>query len=413
MYLKKIAISAVSSLFAMLIIITISNRSEAQSALQNIEKEFIQLVQKVNPAIVEVRTIRERENPDRPIPFSIPRNARPPGGQMLRPSAEGEFRRSIGSGIIIDKRGYIITTANVVQRANKIEISLYDGRTLEAKLIGLDPQTDVAVLKIEAKNLSVAMIGDSDDIMSGSWVITVGKSYGLSPTLSFGIVSGFEPFPGNSVLNAIKMNAAVNPGNSGGAVVNTSGQVVGVIAATLAEPRIMEIQPHLPPSAPDQNQRGPRIPPKGDNPQLPNEFRLGIDRMRASFMDKRETSFAIPINEVNRIAKVLIQYGQVQRGWLGIEIQVLPPEYRQTQPLDQKDQRGVLVKDVRDSSPADKAGIRKGDMILEFDGKPIYSPRDLRRLVSQQAPGNEVKIKFYRENKEQSITVKLGIFPKD
>lgn len=417
MYLKKIAISAVSSLFAMLIIITISNRSEAQSALQNIEKEFIQLVQKVNPAIVEVRTIRERENPDRPTTFSIPRNARPPGGQMMRPSAEGEFRRSVGSGIIIDKGGYIITTANVVEGASKIEISLYDGRRLEAKLIGLDPQTDVAVLKIEAKNLSVAMIGDSDDIMSGSWVITVGKSYGLSPTLSFGIVSGFEPFPGNSVLNAIKMNAAVNPGNSGGAVVNTSGQVVGVIAAALAEPRIMEIQPHLPPGAPDQ--RGSRIPPKGDSPQLPNEFRLGIDRMRASFMDKRETSFAIPINEVNKVAKELIQYGQVQRGWLGIDIQKLPPEYRQAQPAPPSAQRGVrgvrgvLVEDVRPSSPADKAGIRKGDMILEFDGKPIYSPRDLRRLVSQQAPGNEVKIKFYRENKEQSITVKLGIFPKD
>jgi serine protease Do len=175
----------------------------------------------------------------------------------------------------------------------------------------------------------------------------------------------------------------------------------------------MEIQPHLPPNAPDQSQREPRIPPKiGDNPQLP-EFRFGIDRMRASFMDKRETSFAIPINEVNKVAKELIQYGQVQRGWLGIHIQRLLPEYRQAQPAPPSAQRGVLVEEVRPSSPADKAGIRKGDIILEFNGKPIYSPGDLQRLVSQQAPGNEVKIKFYRENKEQSITVKLGMFPKD
>ena len=260
--------------------------------LKSMERDFIKIVEDVGPAIVEVsaafradevtvvsssrdpanleKSIVEMEIQLEVLKRNLP-NADPKVIRLKNQIAESReklkqrersvttwhfderlpsVRENVGTGIIIDKNGYIVTTESVVGGANRVQVNLADGRNFEAKLVGADPDTDIALVKIDAENLPIAPLGNSDVLKAGSWVVTIGRSYGKSPTLSFGIVGGLEPLPGRpAYYDAIKINASASPGNSGGGVIDTNGTVVGIITAALAEPRAIDFEPFIPQSS--------------------------------------------------------------------------------------------------------------------------------------------------------------------
>ena len=204
--------------------------------LRSMERDFIKIVEDVGPAIVEVSAALNsfRAEPSR------------------RSSYErlSDVLENVGTGIIIDKNGYIVTTESVIGGAKSVRVNLADGRDFEAKMVGADSDTDIALVKIDAENLPTAPLGNSDILKAGSWVVTIGRSYGKSPTLSFGIVGGVEPLPGRpAYYDAIKINVSASPGNSGGGVIDTNGTVVGIITAALAEPRAIDFEPFIPRSS--------------------------------------------------------------------------------------------------------------------------------------------------------------------
>lgn len=204
--------------------------------LRSMERDFIKIVEDVGPAIVEVSAAFNsfRAEPSR------------------RSSYEhlSDVLENIGTGIIIDRNGYIVTTESVVGGAKSVRVNLADGRDFEAKIVGADSDTDMALVKINAENLPIAPLGNSDILKAGSWVVTIGRSYSRSPTLSFGIVGGLEPLPGRpAYYDAIKVNVSASPGNSGGGVIDTNGTVVGIITAALAEPRAIDLEPFTPQSS--------------------------------------------------------------------------------------------------------------------------------------------------------------------
>jgi len=204
--------------------------------LRSMERDFIKIVEDVSPAIVEVSAVFNSFHAE---PFK-------------RSSYErlSDVLENIGTGIIIDKNGYIVTTESVIGGAKSVQVNLADGRDFEAKIVGADPDTDIALVKIDAENLPTAPLGNSDIIKAGSWVITIGRSYGKSSTLSFGIIGGLEPLPGRpAYYDAIKINVSASPGNSGGGVIDTNGAVVGIITAALAEPRAVDFEPFMPQSS--------------------------------------------------------------------------------------------------------------------------------------------------------------------
>ena len=342
------------------------------SVLQSMEREFQAIVKSVQPSVVEVVatcTVTPEEISGRV-------------GTLLSDDSEtGLSYENIGSGIIIDTAGYIVTTAGVVENATEIEVVFTDGKRTSGTLLGVDGLTDIAVLSVENGNLPQTRIGDSDQIDMGSWVITVGSSYGHSSTLSFGTVSGLEILPDRPFYDAIKINASVNPGNSGGAVINTSGEIVGVIAAKLENPIS-----HL------------------LNLTLPELTQEQATRMKASTPSGRtwlnsEVGFAIPINTVKHIAEQLAQYGKVPRGWLGVR-------------LEQESERttavGVRVTEVTKGSPADKSGIKYRDVIVEFKGKPVHTFLELKKQVASFPPDTRVTVKLYRDGQFLLREVVLG-----
>lgn len=274
-----------------------------------------------------------------------------------------------------------MTTSAVVEGAEEIEVVFADGQRNRAKLRGIDSLTGIAVLAVEDDYPRKTKIGDSDQIRPGAWVVTVGSSYGYSPTLSFGIVSGLEILPNRPFYDVIKFNAAVNPGNSGGAVVNTSGEIVGIITAILAEP-------YFTPSPDDiLGLTSPNL--SGEQPSIARP--TPIER---NVWMGNEIGFAIPIKTVQAIAKQLIQYGEVRRGWLGVRIE--------------QDPVGVRVTKVLENTPAQKAGIFTQDVITEFDNTPVHTSRELQKLVADSAPNMQVTIKIRRGQQELQRNVVLG-----
>ncbi|MFC1718254.1 trypsin-like peptidase domain-containing protein [Candidatus Poribacteria bacterium] len=205
----------------------------SDSILRSMEKEFIRIVDDVSPAIVEIiATRRDSIGQQQSDHLFFPQL------QRMTPYRVSE---NVGTGIIFDKRGYIITTESVVGGADKVLVTLADGRILKAEIMGIDSPTDVALIRIDAKNLPTVHFGNSDNVQAGSWIVTIGRSYGSSPTLSFGVVSGLETLPGTpGFYDAIKINASVSPGNSGGGVIDMDGRLVGIITAALAEPRAID-----------------------------------------------------------------------------------------------------------------------------------------------------------------------------
>jgi len=282
-----------------------------------------------------------------------------------------QSQRSLGSGFIVDKDGYILTNRHVIEGADKIQVTLADGKRFDAKLVGKDARTDVALLKIEPKTtLTVLNLGDSDQTDVGEWVMAVGNPFGLSGnSVTVGVVSfKGRPLPLNTQGNTnpvemIQTDASINPGNSGGPLLNTRGEVIGINTLIITQ-------------------------------GLPQSAGVG---------------FAVPINVAKEILPQLRTRGKVVRGWLGIKIQGLTDDMARTYRM--KDNKGALISEVTSPSPAEQAGLRADDVVVGVDGRAIEDNGDLTRYIASKAPGTTVNLRVLRGGAEQTIPVTLGTFP--
>lgn len=289
----------------------------------------------------------------------------------LRQPKEREMRQtSLGSGVVVSPEGYILTNNHVVEGATELKVSFADKRELMAKIIGTDPGTDLAVIKVEAKNLPGVPMGDSNKTQVGDFVLAIGNPFGLENTITFGIVSA----TGRGNLNGlaqygdfIQTDAAINPGNSGGALVNMHGELIGINTAIYTQ-----------------------------------SFERG----------NQGVGFAIPISTARDIMDQLLKSGKVTRGFLGLLPQDLSPALAEEFHLP-RDQHGALVGDVTAGAPADQAGIRKGDVITEVNGSKVTDAQSLRNLVANIAPGSTVNIQLIREGKPLSVRAVLKERPVD
>jgi len=322
---------------------------------------FAAVAEAVKPAVININTVSSRSGPGR-TPFEEYF-----GEEFFRrffgDLPERIPQRSLGSGVIVDPSGIALTNAHVVERASEIEVVTLDGAKHKAKVVGADRKTDLAVLKLEGKGgFKHVRLGDSDSVQVGDWVIAVGSPFGLQATVTAGIVSAKARQLGQGPFDDfLQTDAAINPGNSGGPLVNMQGEVVGINTAIVA----------------------------GGS---------GI-------------GFAIPSNMAQRIYTELVAKGRVTRGWLGVSIQPLTPELAKS--FGAKDTKGILVSDVLTDSPAAKAGLRAGDILLEFEGKAMEGPGDLQRAVGLTAPGQVAKLKVWREQAERTVEVKIGEAPEE
>lgn len=273
-----------------------------------------------------------------------------------------EFRQQgSGSGTIIDKEGHILTNNHVVGEADKITVSLLDGREFEGKVVGTDPLTDIAVIKIDADNLTVLPMGDSDAIRIGETVIAIGNPFGLSHTVTMGIISakGRSNMDIADYEDFIQTDAAINPGNSGGPLINLEGRIIGVNTAIFS--------------------------------------RTG---------GYQGIGFAVPINMAANVMDQLIKKGEVTRGWLGIYLQDITNDLKDAMNLE--DTRGALVSQVAEDSPAEKGGLKRGDVIVKFEGKAVKDAEHLKNLVGMESPGKKVFIEVSRKGERKALTVTLG-----
>ncbi len=286
---------------------------------------------------------------------------------MRVPYGRGQRMRGQGSGVIVDaKQGYVVTNFHVVQDAAALEVKLAEGRTItDVRLVGYDVLMDLAVLKLNAQNLTAAEWGNSDDLEVGDWVLAVGNPYGLDGTFTSGIVSAKERrglARGSPYQDFLQTDAAVNPGNSGGPLVDITGKIVGINTAILGE-----------------------------------AFR-GI-------------SFAIPSNEAQKVYNQLITEGRVARGWLGVGLDNLSAE--QMKELDVEQTGGILVKRVLPNSPAALGGLRVGDVILQWDGKPATDAMELTLDIARRKSGDKVEMIVLRGGGPQKLTITIGQRPDD
>lgn len=332
------------------------------------DRNFVQVAKAVTPAVVNIATVRAGRAEGMPnMPFDDPFFRRFFGDEFFRRFEAPRERkeRSLGSGVIVDAGGLIVTNNHVVNKADDVKVLLSDKREFKAKLIGTDPKTDLAVLRIEAEHLHTIPWADSDKLEVGEFVLAVGNPFGLNQTVTMGIVSavGRASMGIAEYEDFIQTDAAINPGNSGGALVNARGELVGINTAIFSQ--------------------------SGGN--------MGI-------------GFAVPSNMARAILDQLVEHGKVVRGWLGVSIQEVSPELAGQFGLSEA--KGVLVSDVLDESPAKKAGIERGDVILEFDGKAADSPTQLRNLVAQTPVGKKVGVKFIRDKKTKSVDLTIVEQPK-
>jgi len=270
-------------------------------------------------------------------------------------------QRSLGSGFVIDSDGSILTNNHVVENAQKIVVKLADEQEYDAKVIGRDSKTDIAVIKINAKTaLPAASFGDSDGLQVGEWVMAIGNPFGLDSTVTSGIISGTGRHIGQGAYdNFIQTDASINPGNSGGPLINMRGEVIGINTAIFSR--------------------------TGGN--------IGI-------------GFAIPINLVKELLPQLRGKGKVTRGYLGVLIQKVTPEIAESLGMDRP--RGALVANVSKDGPAEKAGVKVGDVIIEFDGKEVKDSGELPIIVARTAIDKKARMKVLRDKKEVSLTVAVG-----
>jgi serine protease Do len=336
---------------------------DPHAVLRAMEEAFSTVAGRVMPAVVNVSTIPKRT--PSPAPDAAEKFKEFFGEEFFeryfrrRPR---EDTRASGSGVIVDGNGYILTNNHVIENAQEIIVRLSDARKFTAKLVGSDPKTDLAVLKVEAAApLPVAELGDSDTLRVGQWAIAIGNPFGLDRTVTVGIISATARtrVGVTTYENFIQTDASINPGNSGGPLLNLDGRVIGVNTAIVASGQ-------------------------------------GI-------------GFSIPINMAREVMRQLISSGRVVRGWLGVVIQELNDELAPSFGAREKD--GVLVADVMRGGPAESGGLRVGDIILEFDGSRITEVPELQRRVAGIPPGRGVPVKVLRDRAPVTLTVKVGEMP--
>ncbi|MGD9888707.1 MAG: DegQ family serine endoprotease [Halothiobacillaceae bacterium] len=332
--------------------------------------DFVQTVKDVSPSVVNISTTQKRPKMAQGIPpAGIPMFPEGhPFNELFKHFYEGQPgyetpnqrpAQSLGSGFIIDSSGVILTNAHVVKDAESITVRLQDKRELPAKVLGMDERTDVAVLKVEARGLPVARLGNSDQVEVGEWVLAIGSPFGLDFTATQGIVSALaRNLPDDTYVPFIQTDAAVNPGNSGGPLFNTKGEVIGI------------------------------------NSQIYSRS--------GGYMG---LSFAIPINTATQVADQLRSNGKVVRGWLGVMIQPIDADLAKSFGLDRP--HGALVAQVQPDSPAAKAGVKSGDVILKFNGQPIDSTAQLPAKVAATAIGSKVELNILRDGKEKTLDVTI------
>ena len=282
------------------------------------------------------------------------------GPQTGKDPSKGEPpHRGVGSGVIVDSRGFVLTNHHVIERADEIELTLTDGQTFTGTVIGRDPKTDLAVVKVDAdQELPAARLGDSDTVKVGQWAVAIGNPFGLGHSLTVGVISGVGrgELGLSTFEDYIQTDASINPGNSGGPLLNIRGEVIGINTA---------------------------INPVG-----------------------RGIGFAIPINMAKEVMQQLVESGRVVRGYLGVVIQTLSPELASK--FDVADNAGVLVGDILRGSPAENAGLKRGDVILDFAGRPVHKMQELQRLVAGTRPGTPVRLKVLRDRQEQLVALEIG-----
>jgi serine protease Do len=324
---------------------------------------FAQVAESVAPAVVNINTVT-RVSGRTPVEEFF-------GDEFFKrffgeaPDRQ-QVQRSLGSGVIVDASGVVLTNAHVVERATEIEVATADGKKHKAKVMGVDRKTDLAVLKLQSGGpYAAANLGDSDRVRVGDWVLAIGSPFGLQQTVTAGIISAKGRSIGQGPYDDfLQTDAAINPGNSGGPLVNMSGEVVGINSAILSR--------------------------TGGN--------VGI-------------GFSIPVNMAKRIYTELAAKGKVTRGWLGVSIQPLTPDLAKGFGL--KEPNGVLISDVVQDSPAAVAGVTSGDIIIEFDKKKVDSPQELQKVVASTQPGRAVPLKVWRDKGEKTLEIKIGETPDD
>lgn len=341
---------------------------EAIDLLTRTNQAITEVVASVKPAVVNISSVKMVKVAEGPSPFFHDPFFRRFFGDEFRnfEKPRDQKRSGLGSGVIVDRNGYILTNNHVIKGADEIKVSLSDKREFKGKVIGADQKTDLAVIKIEAGNLPVVRLGDSDNLKIGETVFAIGNPFGLAQTVTAGIVSAtgranvgiadYEDF--------IQTDAAINPGNSGGALVNVKGELIGINTAIFSTSGGYQ----------------------------------GI-------------GFAIPSNMAKHVMESLIKQGKVIRGWLGVSIQPLTDDL--VKQFNLKDGSGVLIGDVVDDSPAERAGIRRGDVVTEFNGKPVKEVRQFRKMVADSPPGKSVKVRLIRDGASQLVDVMISEMPSD
>jgi serine protease Do len=352
--------------YAFTVLLALAAAASGAPAVARELPDFTRLVQQHSPAVVNISAIQRTKPASTEVaPLASPPDEGLPGDSLRHPYGDPESEDSegpsLGSGLVISEDGYILTCAHVVEEAREIQVRLNDRREYNARLVGADRRSDVALLKIEARGLQPARLGNPADLKVGEWVLAIGSPFGFASSATAGIVSAkSRNLPQENYIPFIQTDVAINPGNSGGPLFNLKGEVVGV------------------------------------NSQIYS--RTG------GFMG---LSFAIPIDIAMRIGEQLKRDGRVRRGWLGVSLQEVTRDLAAVYGLAKP--RGALVADMLPGGPAAKSELQIGDVILEYDGRPIDRSSELPPLVGLTAPGKRVDVKLYRHNQgTQAVTLLIG-----
>ncbi len=325
------------------------------------------MIKRVSPAVVNIYTTKTVRQPPMISPLFEDPFFRQFFGSPFENVPRERREQALGSGVIISEDGYILTNNHVVENADEIKVALANDKAVyDAKVIGTDPQTDIAVIKIEGKKLPAMVIGDSDTLEVGDSALAIGNPFGVGQTVTMGIVSA-KGRAGMGIVDYedfIQTDAPINPGNSGGALVDVEGRLVGINTAIFSR--------------------------SGGN---------------------NGVGFAVPVNLARFVMERLVTDGKVTRGYLGVMIQPVTPDLAKA--FDVTDAVGALVGQVNEGSPADKAGLKEGDVITQFNGKKVEDSRHLRLMVSQTPPDTDAKLEIIRDGKAKTLTVKVGELPKE
>ncbi len=347
----------------------------------NLQESFAKVAEAAKPAVVSITTVHVESYQAQPFEFFFGDPFEdffheffqaPPSAPRRRPAPRQFQRRfeGMGSGVIIDPRGYVLTNEHVIRGADELKVTLLEPeeKTYTGKVVGKDPRTDLAVIKINAKgDLPSAILGDSDKVRVGDWAVAVGSPFGLEQTVTVGVISAVRQslsIEGHNYANLLQTDAAINRGNSGGPLINIRGEVIGINTAIYA----------------------------------PTGVFAGI-------------GFAIPVNRAKVIMEQLIEKGRVVRGWMGVEILSLNDVLAKQFQVPDRD--GVIVNNVLPGSPAEKAGLQRGDVIREFNGKKVSNQESLIEEVGRTPPKTRVKIKILRDGKAQDLFLTTGEMPSE